>query len=98
MSRKETKNWDVVIIGAGASGMMAAVTAARRGLSVLVTEQMDKPGKKLYATGNGRCNFTNAVMEKRCFHGDEQLLEAVLAQFSKEETLSFFHETSDLFS
>lgn len=72
--------------------MMAAVTAARRGLSVLVTEQMDKPGKKLYATGNGRCNFTNAVIEKRCFHGDEQLLEAVLAQFSKEETLSFFHE------
>ena len=81
-----------MIIGAGASGMMAAVTAAKRGLSVLVTERMDRPGKKLSATGNGRCNFTNAVMEKSCFHGDEHLLEAVLAQFSKEETLAFFHE------
>lgn len=72
--------------------MMAAITAARRNLSVLVIEHMDKPGKKLLATGNGRCNFTNAVMNGDCFYGNRKLLDTVLGQFSNQDTLSFFHE------
>ena len=49
----------IVIIGGGASGLMAAVMAARNGASVTVLEQNEKPGKILLATGNGRCNLTN---------------------------------------
>ena len=51
------KKRQVVIIGAGASGLMAAIMAARNGAAVTVLEQNEKPGKKICATGNGKCNF-----------------------------------------
>lgn len=51
---------DVVVIGAGASGLMAAIAAAEKGASVILTDGNAKAGRKLYATGNGRCNYTNA--------------------------------------
>lgn len=92
MSKKNTKLLDVIVIGAGASGMMAAITAARRGKSVAILERMNKPGKKILATGNGKCNFTNNNMDTSCFHGNIQLIQSVLSRFSKEEALSFFHE------
>lgn len=92
MSKKSTKLLDVIVIGAGASGMMAAITAARRGKSVAILERMNKPGKKILATGNGKCNFTNDNMDTSCFHGNIQLIQSVLSRFSKEEALSFFHE------
>ena len=57
MDKKKSKQQDVLVIGAGASGMMTAITAARRGLSVTVLEHMDKPGKKILATGNGKCLY-----------------------------------------
>ena len=60
-------NWDIIVIGAGASGLMAARTAAKLGKKVLVFEQMDKCGKKILATGNGKCNFTNESMNKDAF-------------------------------
>ena len=47
-------NWDIIVIGAGASGLMAARTAAKSKKHVLVLEQMDKIGKKILATGNGK--------------------------------------------
>ena len=50
---------DVIIAGAGAAGLMTAITAARRGLSVTVLEPNGKTGKKLRITGKGRCNVTN---------------------------------------
>ncbi len=92
MSKKSTKLLDAIVIGAGASGMMAAITAARRGKSVVILERMNKPGKKILATGNGKCNFTNNNMDTSCFHGNIQLIQSVLSRFSKEEALSFFHE------
>ena len=92
MSKKSTKLLDVIVIGAGASGMMAAITAARRGKSVAILERMNKPGKKILATGNGKCNFTNNNMDTSRFHGNIQLIQSVLDRFSKEDTLSFFHE------
>lgn len=92
MSKKSTRLLDVIVIGAGASGMMAAITAARRGKSVAILERMNKPGKKILATGNGKCNFTNNNMDTSCFHGNIQLIQSVLSRFSKEEALSFFHE------
>ncbi len=52
-------NYDVVIIGGGAAGLMCAIEAGRRGRRVLVLEHTDKPGKKILISGGGRCNFTN---------------------------------------
>ena len=49
----------VLVAGAGASGLMAAITAARSGAKVTILEAMDRPGRKLLVTGNGRCNLTN---------------------------------------
>ena len=78
MDKKKSKQQDVLVIGAGASGMMTAITAARRGLSVTVLEHMDKPGKKILATGNGKCNFTNLKMSPRCYYGDHGLVQEIL--------------------
>ena len=55
-----TKSYDVIVIGAGAAGMMAAGTAARNGKSVLLLEKMEKSGRKVRISGKGRCNVTNA--------------------------------------
>ena len=54
----------VIIIGGGAAGMMAAIMAARNGHSVTLMEKNEKLGKKLFITGKGRCNFTNAGDEE----------------------------------
>lgn len=89
---KNTKTlWDVIIIGAGASGMMAAITAARADKKVLLIEKLDKAGKKLFATGNGKCNFTNKTMQADSFGGDKAFVEQVLAAFSVDDCLEFFH-------
>lgn len=81
----------ILIIGAGASGLMAAITAARAGAQVTILEQNDKPGKKILATGNGRCNLTNIHQEPshyRCSQPDFPW--KIVEQFSYMETLQFF--------
>lgn len=50
----------VLVAGGGASGMVAAIEAAKLGANVTVIEKKNKPGKKILATGNGRCNFTES--------------------------------------
>ena len=55
----EQQAYDVIVIGAGAAGMMAAGTAARNGSKVLLLEKMEKPARKVRITGKGRCNLTN---------------------------------------
>lgn len=88
---KNTKMlWDVIVIGAGASGMMAAITAARRNKKVIIIEKLDKAGKKLLATGNGKCNFTNSYMNPDCYRGDLNFVEHVLDCYSVEDCLNFF--------
>ena len=52
MGKNEKKQWDVIVIGAGASGMMTAITAAKNSKEVLILEKLDKVGKKLLATSN----------------------------------------------
>ncbi len=60
MSRNQSANhYDVIIIGAGAAGLMCAATAGYRGRRVLVVDHASKPGKKILMSGGGRCNFTN---------------------------------------
>jgi len=60
-------HWDVIIIGAGAAGLMCAATAGRRGRRVLILDHAHKPGKKLLISGGGRCNFTNYTIEPSAF-------------------------------
>ena len=54
-----TQRFEAIIIGAGAAGLMCAITAAQRGRSVLILEHNQKIGKKILISGGGRCNFTN---------------------------------------
>ena len=83
----------VGIIGAGASGMAAGIFAARAGAQVLLVEHMDRVGKKILSTGNGRCNLTNLRMESDCFRSDEpDFPMKVVAAFPVDQTLDFFDQ------
>ncbi len=83
----------IAIIGGGASGMMAAITAAGHGAEVTVYEGKDRLGKKILATGNGKCNYTNLVQEDSCYRGtDASFSKAVRSAFPVEKTLEFFKE------
>ena len=81
----------IVIIGGGASGLVAAITAARHGERVTVLERMQRVGKKLLATGNGRCNLTNRRLSATRYHGGTtKFVEGIFNQFGLDKTLSFF--------
>ena len=81
------------IIGCGASGMLAAITAAREGASVTVFEHNEKPGRKLLATGNGKCNLTNDNQSPENFRGDDrEAIGRILNIFTKDDELAFFRE------
>lgn len=84
----------VLIIGAGASGMMAALTAAEDPHNqVTLLERQNRVGRKLLATGNGRCNLTNIHASAQHYHGnDPSFVRMALERFSVEDTLSFFRE------
>ena len=81
---------DVIIIGAGASGLMAAITAANQGAKVTVIEHENKPGKKILVTGNGKCNITNTKMNEECFYGNKNFIKNVLDNFGYKDTIEFF--------
>lgn len=84
---------DVIVIGGGAAGLLAACEAGRRGLDVLLLEKNAKPGKKLSQTGNGKCNYTNLEMDSSRYRGENPaFIEAVLSCFSAEDALSYFRE------
>ena len=83
----------VVVIGGGASGMMAALTAAGSpGRHVIVLERQQRVGRKLLATGNGRCNLTNTGAAPGNYHGElPEFARSVLERFTPQDTLDFFH-------
>lgn len=85
------KSRRVIVVGGGASGLVAAITAAREGALVTIIEQKDRIGKKILSTGNGRCNLTNEYMELNCFRGDDtSIVSNVLEQFGYQDTIRFF--------
>ncbi len=88
----------VIVVGGGASGLVAAISAARNGARVTLLEQKDRVGKKLLSTGNGRCNFTNKIMTSECFRSDDmQLVTQVLARIGFEEIKHFFEDLGVLY-
>ena len=84
----------LIVIGAGASGLMAAITAARKGAQVTILEAMEKPARKLLMTGNGRCNLTNLDFSRKdCYRGgNPSFWQQVYAQFDEKKTMAFFEE------
>ncbi len=81
------------IIGAGASGLMAAITASSMGAEVKIFEYRERAGKKILVTGNGKCNFTNRVQEASCYRSENPgFPKKVLNAFDLEKTLSFFED------
>jgi predicted Rossmann fold flavoprotein len=81
----------VIIVGGGASGLMAAIMAARKKHRVTILEHKEKPGKKILATGNGKCNYTNLVQRPDCYRGgDASFALKVINQFNVDKTLEFF--------
>lgn len=81
----------VIIIGGGASGLMAGIMAARGGAGVTILEKEKRPGRKLLRTGNGRCNLTNTGDPHRAYHGtDPGFVAQALRAFSVQDTIAFF--------
>ena len=62
---------DVIIVGGGAAGMFSAILCARCGKRVVLFEQKKQLGKKLLATGNGKCNYTNLYISEDCYGGEQ---------------------------
>ena len=94
---KEREAGQVAVIGGGASGCLAAIAAARAGCTVFLLEKNEKIGKKLYATGNGKCNLTNLHIDGTCYHsssGDlcgSRVME-MLEHFSRDDLIRFFSD------
>lgn len=81
----------IIIIGGGAAGMMSALSARENGGDVVILERNDRIGKKLLATGNGRCNYTNKNLTIDNYHGSNpKFAYSVLSEFNVEKTIEFF--------
>ena len=84
---------DVVVAGGGASGILAAILCARNQRKVIILEQKEKIGKKILATGNGKCNYTNLEQCEEYYHSLEKgFVELGLQEFGPREVISFFEE------
>lgn len=83
----------ILVVGAGAAGMMAAIAAAEEGAKVLLLERNDKVGRKIFITGKGRCNVTNACDTEELFShivSNEKFMYSALYQFHNHQIMEFF--------
>ncbi|EOU2464619.1 NAD(P)/FAD-dependent oxidoreductase [Vibrio navarrensis] len=88
-----SKQFDVVIIGAGAAGLMCAAEAGRRGRRVLVVDHAKKPGRKILISGGGRCNFTNNdVSAKNYLCRNPHFVKSALSQYSNWDFISMIYK------
>lgn len=85
--------YDAIVIGGGAAGLMAAITAAQMGRKVLLLERNDRLGRKLLITGKGRCNLTNNCSNDELMKNipsNARFLYSAFSQFSSQDTMNFF--------
>jgi hypothetical protein len=83
------KNYDVVIIGAGAAGLMCALTAGQRGRKVLVLDHAERMGNKILISGGGSCNFTNLYLKSEHYiSGNPHFCKSALSRFSQYDFIS----------
>lgn len=91
MKRKQNEvKIDVAVVGGGASGIMAAIFAARNGARTAILEKNSRIGKKILSTGNGRCNFTNVNAKAEDY--SSQFVRCALKRFSPQDVILFFEE------
>ncbi len=83
---------EVVIVGAGASGLLCGYFLGKAGMDAVILEKHASAGRKLLATGNGRCNFTNRHMSEQCFYGDREFVRSILSQVDAEKVIGIFEE------
>ena len=94
------QNFDVIVLGAGAAGLMCAMTAGGRGRRVLLLDHADAAGKKILISGGGRCNFTNlGVVPERFISGNAHFARSALARYTQHDFIALvqkhriaFHE------
>lgn len=94
------ERFDAIVIGAGAAGLMAAITAGQRGRRVLLLDHAEEPGKKILISGGGRCNFTNLGVEPaRFLSRNPHFCRAALARYTQQDFIALvakhripFHE------
>ena len=89
-----TNFYELVVVGAGAAGMIAAITGAKNGKNVLVLEKLPQIGAKLKATGGGRCNLSNTLSQDEFmskFGRDGRFMQDALKAFTREDMQKFFH-------
>lgn len=87
----QADRYDVAVVGGGAAGMTAAISAARSGARVALLERGERPGKKILMTGNGKCNLGNRELKPSDYYSDNMAVAAsVLERFGTEETIAFF--------
>ncbi len=92
---KKSKKKKVLVIGGGAAGMMAAIAAAKEGASVTLLEKNEKTGKKLFITGKGRCNLTNACGDEEFFQSvvsNEKFLYSAFYTLDNRAVMEFFEK------
>ncbi|WP_373035883.1 NAD(P)/FAD-dependent oxidoreductase [Sulfurimonas sp.] len=90
-----SKNYDLIVVGAGAAGMIAAIKAARDAKNVLLLEKLSQIGAKLRATGGGRCNLTNTLSNEEFmakFGRDGRFMQDALNGFDYKDLIRFFDE------
>jgi predicted Rossmann fold flavoprotein len=88
-----SKKKKIVVIGGGAAGLISSIIAARNGSEVIILDRMNRVGKKILATGNGRCNLTNMYIDIKRFHGkNPKFALGALNSFDVNQTIDFFEQ------
>ncbi len=87
------KSFDLIVIGAGAAGLMCAITAAKRGRRVLVLERSNKVGKKILMSGGGRCNFTNLhISPQRYLSANPHFCKSALSRYTQWDFIAWVEQ------
>src|SRR5271168_2706671 len=93
MGQPTQQAFDVVILGAGAAGLMCALEAGRRGLRVAVLERAEKAGKKILISGGGRCNFTNLHCQPENFiSSNPHFAKSALARYTPADFIALMEK------
>ncbi len=89
----QASGYDAIVLGAGAAGLMCALTAGARGKRVLVLDHADEVGKKILISGGGRCNFTNlGVVPERFLSGNRHFVRSALSRYTQHDFLALVNK------